>query len=219
MILGIRMGLRETAKIDKLKRIRAAAEYVFRKKGYESATTREIAARAKVSVGTLFVYAPAKRDLLLMVYNDNLEKLPISEPQSDAPLIEQLVTFYRARFEFWGRHPQLSRFVVREVFDPVDRDPAAAAQTVRFRNRRQSVVSEVQRIVERRQAVGEIDSTCDAALVAQLMHNIFLSENRQWLESPEPEINFGVERLRALLTLAIGGCFRRVHNESGARER
>ena len=213
------MGLREKAKIDKLKRIRAAAEYVFRKKGYESSTTREIAARAKVSVGTLFVYAPAKRDLLLMVYNDNLEKLPPSESESDAPLIEQLVAFYRPRFEFWGRHPQLSRFVVREVFDPVDRDPAAAAQTLRFRNRRQSVVCELQRMVERRQVVGEIDSTCDAALVAQLIHDIFLSENRQWLESPEPEINFGVERLRALLALAIGGCFRRVHNEQGAHQR
>ena len=207
------MGLREKAKIDKLKRIRAAAEYVFLKKGYESATTREIAERAKVSVGTLFVYAAAKRELLLMVYNDHLEKLPASETDNDAPLIEQLVSFYRPRFEFWGRHPQLSRFVVREVFDPVDREPAAAAQTVRFRNRRQSVVSEIQRMVERRQVVGEIDSTCDAALVAQLIHNIFLSENRQWLESPEPQTDLGVERLRALLKLAIGGCFRRVHNE------
>ena len=207
------MGLREKAKIDKLKRIRAAAEYVFLKKGYESATTREIAERAKVSVGTLFVYAAAKRELLLMVYNVHLEKLPASEPDNDAPLIEQLVSFYRPRFEFWGRHPQLSRFVVREVFDPVDREPAAAAQTVRFRNRRQSVVSEIQLMVERRQVVGEIDSTCDAALVAQLIHNIFLSENRQWLESPEPQTDLGVERLRALLKLAIGGCFRRVHNE------
>ena len=207
------MGLREKAKIDKLKRIRAAAEYVFLKKGYESATTREIAERAKVSVGTLFVYAAANRELLLMVYNDHLEKLPASEPDNDAPLIEQLVSFYRPRFEFWGRHPQLSRFVVREVFDPVDREPAAAAQTVRFRNRRQSVVSEIQCMVERRQVVGEIDSTCDAALVAQLIHNIFLSENRQWLESPEPQTDLGVERLRALLKLAIGGCFRRVHNE------
>ena len=207
------MGLREKAKIDKLKRIRAAAQYVFLKKGYESATTREIAERARVSVGTLFVYAAAKRELLLMVYNDHLEKLPASEPDSDAPLIEQLVSFYRPRFEFWGRHPQLSRFVVREVFDPIDREPAAAAQTVRFRNRRQSVVSEIQRMVERRQVVGEIDSTCDAALVAQLIHNIFLSENRQWLESPEPQTDLGVERLRALLKLAIGGCFRRVHSE------
>ena len=65
-------GLRERQKTERRRRIEAAARAVFREKGYEAATTREIAARAEVSIGTLFAYAADKRDLLAMVYRDEL---------------------------------------------------------------------------------------------------------------------------------------------------
>ncbi|MEM6727511.1 MAG: TetR/AcrR family transcriptional regulator [Pseudomonadota bacterium] len=200
------MSLREKAKKDKLKRIREAARHIFEEKGFEAATTREIADRAEVAVGTLFVYAPAKRDLLLMVYNDDLETLA-SNIDGDAPLIEQLTALFEARFEFWGRNPELSRFVVREVFDPINADEAAAAQTLRFRRRRAMVVQEVAEIVAARQTAGEVDAGLDPTMIAQMLYSIFLSENRQWLEAPSPDVAEGVAKLRALFELALSGVY------------
>ena len=69
------VGLRERQKTERRRRIEAAAREVFREKGYDAATTREIAARAEVSIGTLFAYAADKRELLTMVYRDELHEL------------------------------------------------------------------------------------------------------------------------------------------------
>ena len=48
---------------------------MFCRRGYLDATTRDIAARARVANGTLFRYARDKRELLLMVINDDLDAL------------------------------------------------------------------------------------------------------------------------------------------------
>ena len=63
-------GLRERNKADKLRRIKAAARELFTKKGYEATTTREIAELAGVSVGTVFVYAKDKGDLVCLMAID-----------------------------------------------------------------------------------------------------------------------------------------------------
>ena len=86
------LGRRERGKLEKRRRIREATREVFRRKGYEAATTREIAARADVAIGTLFAYASDKRELLMMVINDDREALPTSSSRSTA-----------SRPTFWAR--------------------------------------------------------------------------------------------------------------------
>ena len=68
-------GQREKNKIEKLQRIREAARELFVKKGFDETTTREIAARAGVGIGTVFTYAENKRDLLFLVANDDLDEV------------------------------------------------------------------------------------------------------------------------------------------------
>ena len=63
----VKLGLRERGKLEKRRRIKQAARDVFLEKGYDAATTREIAERAYVAIGTLFVYAKDQRDLLMML--------------------------------------------------------------------------------------------------------------------------------------------------------
>ena len=71
------MGLRERGKRERLRRIKEAAVEAFRSEGYEGASTREIARIADVSIGTLFVYAKDKRDLLFLVLNEDLDKISL----------------------------------------------------------------------------------------------------------------------------------------------
>ena len=68
-------GLRERNKIEKLQRITAAARDLFIEKGFDETTTREIAQRAHVGLGTLFLYATDKRDLLFLICTEELEAL------------------------------------------------------------------------------------------------------------------------------------------------
>jgi len=61
---GSFVGKRQRNKVDKLLRIKAAARHLFVSRGYDDTTTREIALRAGVGMGTVFIYAANKRDLL-----------------------------------------------------------------------------------------------------------------------------------------------------------
>ena len=65
-------GLRAKNKADKEARILEAAWALFAEQGYEAATVREIAQRAGVAQGTVFVYAKDKADLLAMLFADRL---------------------------------------------------------------------------------------------------------------------------------------------------
>jgi AcrR family transcriptional regulator len=63
------VGRRERNKQAKLERIVAAASELFAKKGVDEVTTQEIADKADIGSGTLFLYANTKGELLLMVQN------------------------------------------------------------------------------------------------------------------------------------------------------
>ena len=58
-------GQREKNKTEKLHRIKEAARELFVLKGFDESTTREIAVRAGVGIGTVFTYAENKRVWLL----------------------------------------------------------------------------------------------------------------------------------------------------------
>jgi AcrR family transcriptional regulator len=62
-------GRRERAKRDKQARIMAAARDLFSERGVTAVTTQEIADRADVAIGTLYLYAATKAELLIMVQN------------------------------------------------------------------------------------------------------------------------------------------------------
>lgn len=63
------LGRRERNKLDKLARITAAAGELFAERGVDDVTTQEIADRADIGAGTLFLYAKSKGELLLLVQN------------------------------------------------------------------------------------------------------------------------------------------------------
>jgi AcrR family transcriptional regulator len=63
------IGRRERNKQQKLDRITAAASELFAEHGVEDVTTQQIADRADIGTGTLFLYAKTKGELLLLVQN------------------------------------------------------------------------------------------------------------------------------------------------------
>lgn len=65
------LGRRERNKQAKLDRIVAAAGELFSEHGVDDVTTQQIADKADIGAGTLFLYAKSKGELLLMVQNSS----------------------------------------------------------------------------------------------------------------------------------------------------
>jgi AcrR family transcriptional regulator len=63
------IGRWERAKQDKRERSMAAARELFAEHGVGDVTTPQVADRADVAIDTLYLYAPAKAELLIMVQN------------------------------------------------------------------------------------------------------------------------------------------------------
>ena len=63
------VGRRERNKQAKLERITTAASELFSKHGVDEVTTQQIADKADIGTGTLFLYAKTKGELLLLVQN------------------------------------------------------------------------------------------------------------------------------------------------------
>jgi TetR/AcrR family transcriptional regulator len=64
------VGRRERNKQQKLERIIDAARELFAHHGVDDVTTQQIAEKADIGAGTLFLYAKSKGELLLLVQND-----------------------------------------------------------------------------------------------------------------------------------------------------
>jgi TetR/AcrR family transcriptional regulator len=62
-------GRRERNKLEKLERITVVARELFAEKGISEVTTNEVALRADIAAGTLFLYAKTKGELLLLAQN------------------------------------------------------------------------------------------------------------------------------------------------------
>ena len=112
------MGKRDDNKQHKRAQIIAAARVLFAGDGYDATTTRAIAEAAGIGVGTLFLYAPTKPDVLWLLFgtdmgivlDDALATLP-----AQAPLLDQLMHLFGAFFDFYLRDPRLGRAYVREL--------------------------------------------------------------------------------------------------------
>jgi AcrR family transcriptional regulator len=201
------LGRRERGKIEKRRRIREATREVFVKKGYEAATTREIAELADVAIGTLFAYANDKRELLMMVINDDREALPEVEPRIDLEtrdILTVLMSFFQPRYRYWAQEPELSRLAVQQTIDyNLVRDPGP--ELARFDAGRQVLIRHLASFFETEQKRRTIVTTPSPSTIAWLFMGIYQAEVRQWLRADKPNVTDGLKRLRELFALALSG--------------
>jgi AcrR family transcriptional regulator len=80
------VGRRERNKQQKLDRITAAASELLAEHGIEDVTTQQIADRADIGTGTLFLYAKTKGELLLLVQNAHYAEA-LQQGRADAATI------------------------------------------------------------------------------------------------------------------------------------
>jgi len=197
------MGRRELNKAEKLHRIKMAARELFISKGFDETTIREIATVAEVGLGTVFVYAENKRDLLFLIVNDGLEEAAGKARASineTAPLVDNLLGAFQPLYQFFARQPALSRLALREMafYD-------SGIQARSFHQTREALIELAGDIVRVAIAQGKISSPETPQFIGWVTFCIYQVELRRWLAQDAPKLREGMDHLRRALKLFVQG--------------
>ncbi len=108
-------------------RILAAAEEVFAARGFEGASTREIAARAGVNISSLHYHWESKERLYLAVFRNVYDAIadllqntlgPLLAGREDPDVVVDIVV--AQLFDFFAGNPNVPRLLMRRVVDDED---------------------------------------------------------------------------------------------------
>jgi AcrR family transcriptional regulator len=201
----VRLGRRERSKLDKISRIRSAALDLFETKGYDETTTREIAEQADVGIGTVFMYANDKRDLLFLIFNDVLDQVvdeAFSRVDKRALLSSQMHTVFGCFYEAFHPHAPLARILLRElVFF------SEGKQADQFLANRARIMAGLEQLALDAIAKGKVRGAQQAATIARAFFFLYSGEIRLWLSVAKPELKSGLASLKqtfALLGRGLG---------------
>lgn len=146
MTVGARpLGRRERNKLDKLERITAAAGELFADRGVDDVTTQEIADRADIGTGTLFLYAKTKGELLLLVQN-SAYALALEQGRADAAtvtgVVEAVLSVVRPVVECNRKQIDNGRTYLREIVFGDPEEPHHR-EALRLTNQTEQLLAEV----------------------------------------------------------------------------
>jgi AcrR family transcriptional regulator len=111
-------GRRERAKLEKRRRLVAAARALFSRKGFAATTTSEIAERADIGAGTLFLYVQSKEELLVLIFQEDMSRVrddAFATLPARASLLDEVLHVYAAMSAFHDRDRMLARVFVKEM--------------------------------------------------------------------------------------------------------
>jgi AcrR family transcriptional regulator len=191
---------RERGKGEKLERIRIAAHRLFSSQGFENTTTKQIAAEADIGTGTLFLYAPTKEDLLVLIFQDEVGRAVDAAFASipTKPLLAQVVHVFDAMIEHHAEDPALARVFVKEL--PFVDDSRHGV--VHFMA---AMITRLATLIERAKTRSEVAADVPARLLAQNLFGIYFQYVQMWLAGRLPAHARGEEPLKAALDLQLRG--------------
>src|SRR5262249_47523603 len=156
--------------------------------------------KAGVALGTLFLYAANKRDLLFLVVNDELEEVAgkaAAAIRSDVPLMQNLITAFQPLYEFFGKEPKLSRLTLREMMFY-----ESGLQAKRFIHIRQKMIELCKEMVRIAQQRNEIQTGNRYRRAGEVIFAVFQIEIRKWLAAARrPNIETGLRDLEEALQI------------------
>ena len=199
-------GLRESGKAERQRRLKEATKQVLLQRGYDQATTREISTVAGVSVGTLFVYAKDKRDLLFLVINDELDPIATqahAEVPRAGPPLARLLAFLRPWYAYFADNLAIGRCSFRELTYYQHHLEDVGAQALRLRARMTAQETRIGDILRQARADGALAFHEPPSLVGGVIYDIYLAELRAWVFETSPDVNAGLDRLGAKFSLLL----------------
>lgn len=179
---------REERKKETAKAIRRAALEEFGARGFEKANVRAIAARAKVSAGTVIHHFGSKRELLYAALFDDLEETlqeAMSQPE-EWSFEERLAGLTEKVFSFYRGDSELSRTLLKESLF------AEPPWAERFQGQVGGVHQQVAKWAEEAKARGELEGEVDVAVLGMSYLSFYYFGLLSWVQG-------GVEHPEAMV--------------------
>ncbi len=196
-------GRRERNKLEKRERIKAAARALFASKGFTATTTQEIAERADIGTGTLFLYVQSKEEVLVLVFRDEMDRVceqAFASIPERASLLDAFVHVFGALVAFHDRDQELARVFVKEVLFVKEQHRRGIYDFV------DALIARCADLVEQAKKRGEVAADVPAQLLAENCFAAYLVRLQKWLGLREPlATTEHVARLRDSFALQVRG--------------
>lgn len=193
-------GRRERNKRDKLNRIVGAARALFHSQGYEQTTTQQIAKAAGIASGTLFLYVKSKEDLLVLVFNNEMQALVTSvdlQRITKQPVIDQVMHVFQTFMNYHAEDIEIARALIREL--TFLKNPERRAEVDETYRVIQGKLNEVLTAAVQR---GELKKRADVRLLGIAAFSFYYQQLQLWLSGVVSRTQFE-RRLYELLALLI----------------
>src|SRR3990170_3686541 len=194
-------SLRERNRLDKLARIKSAARDLFNELGFDRATTRAIAGRAHVGLGTLFNYADDKRDLVFLIFNEELDRITDSAfavVDRRRPLSEQLASAFGVFYREFAANPTLSRILLQELTFYSQGRLAGD-----FQRSKRRTIGFIEQLVASAQSEGRIRADEDPSFIAFSFFFRGGGGVRYWIAAERPNPRRGIDQLQRMLDIPL----------------
>ncbi|MDX2170951.1 MAG: TetR family transcriptional regulator [Deltaproteobacteria bacterium] len=195
-------GLRDRNKADKLARIEKAGRALFARRGFDATTTRAIAEKAGIGIGTLFLYFPEKKDLLIHLFHRDIAAVEadiFATLPAKAPLGAQLEHVFFKLYDYYARDLALARVFLPELmFLDAERRGRVTAFTADFLKRIAELIAAAQRRGELRRGV-------DAGQTAYAAFALYCFTLINWVGGILPSLDAARAQLAASLAVLLTG--------------
>lgn len=195
------LGRRAAKKEDKRARIVEAAWALFTARGIDATTTADIARKAGIAKGTLFLYATDKDDLVFLLMHDRLAEVSdaaLASVPKKAPLVDQLLHVFGALYELYDRSGDIGRRFVKVLPGAQGENAAKVnANTFAFLHRVAALIIEAQ-------ARGEVRPDAEPMIAAQSLFALYFFGLLGWLQG-FVTLDGSKELLRHSLELLLRG--------------
>jgi NADH:ubiquinone reductase (H+-translocating) len=171
------MAIRSDRSAETRGRIISAARSLFREHGFASTTTDQIASRAGVAKGTVFLHAGSKERLLLLVYEADLSYAvdrALASADVTAPLPRALAGVFGFFFRLYEEDVALAReFVKEQAFVRATDHSLVALNT--------KLLIGLEIMIQVRQRRGEVWADVEAAQAARTTFGLYYATLLAWL--------------------------------------
>jgi len=196
-----RTSRRERRKTETLRRIEETGWELFRTRGYEATSTRDIAEAADIAAGTLFNYFPEKRGLLIHLMQREVDRA-LSRAFDTMPrstLEGELTHIFSALTQCYAGERRLGRVFIKELlFTNGERRADSAAWTF-------DLVNQIAGVVRSAQRRGELDPSIEPLDAAQQVFSTHYFGLVTWLGGTIPSRAAQEEQFQASLRLLLRG--------------
>ena len=178
------------------------ARELFNELGFEKTSTRAIARRAGVGVGTVFSHFPDKSSLLIAALLDDLASTQASAIKSmpkDADVCDGFLHLARFFYTYYAKRPDLSRTLLKELwFVKGEWGEKLTTQAYEF-------VFLVRNMLEQAKERKEIRPEADTLLCARAFFSHYLIVLYEGLNSTEIDVKTMLDTLKGMLNQHLAG--------------